>query len=205
MIGLRSKKTRTSNHDVDRRSWRNSVNRCEQLIRTLPIPEPFDVPIFLSRLADRRGRRIELMPADLPTIPLCGMLISTDEADYIFHAVDATPLHTQHIDMHEVGHLLLGHPSDIDVASGLQARPDLAEQDTVRTLLPSLSPALIRRVLGRTTYSHSDEREAELFASLLLSGVVSPVNRLADRPRFAEHLSRLWSPTDSRSYLPCAA
>jgi hypothetical protein len=34
-------------------------------------------------------------------------------------------------------------------------------------LLPHLSPALIRTVLGRTVYSEPQEREAELIASLI--------------------------------------
>ena len=32
--------------------------------------------------------------------------------------------------------------------------------------MPHLSPELVRRVLGRTTYSEVEEQEAELLASL---------------------------------------
>lgn len=188
MIRLRSKET------TGRLPWRDIRERCEQLIETLPIPEPFDIPIFLSRLAARRGRRIELIAAALPSTPLCGMLVSTGDADYIVHAVDTTPLHAQHIDMHEVGHLLLGHTSSTGVAGGRQVRPDVAEQEAVRALLPSLSPALIRRVLGRTTYSDADECEAELFASMLLARVASPVMAMAGRASLAERLSRSHQP-----------
>jgi hypothetical protein len=194
MIGLRPKGTR------DRRPWCDIRERCEQLITTLSIPEPFDISLFLSRLAARRGRRIELMSAALPTTPLCGMLVSTDDADYIFHAVDATPLHAQHIDMHEVGHLLLGHTSDTDIAGDRQVTHTLAEQDAVRTLLPSLSSALIRRVLGRNTYSNADECEAELFASMLLARAVGPALVMAGRSGLTEH-----QPTESRSDHPWAA
>lgn len=206
MIGLRLNKTRarlvrrSSCHDADRSSWRDIRDRCERLISTLPLPEPFDVPILLGRLTERRGRRIELLPTALPATPLCGMLISTDEADYIFHAADATPLHAQHIVMHEVGHLLLGHISDSDVAD-----VRLAEHEAVYTLLPSLSPTLIRRVLGRTTYSHVDEREAELFASMLLARVVSPGMLTAGRGGFTEHLRRPHQQTVFRAYQPWAA
>ncbi|HEX5113640.1 MAG TPA: hypothetical protein VFW65_00425 [Pseudonocardiaceae bacterium] len=119
------------------------------MIAALPIPELFDVSTFLGRLAQRRGRRIELVPATLPaTLPL-GMLVSTDDVDYIFHAADATPLHAQHIAMHEVSHLLLDDASGTDVAGVRRDRPDLVEQEALRSLLPDLSPALLRRILGR--------------------------------------------------------
>ena len=115
-------------------------SRCEQLINTLPIPCPFDTRIFLANLAQRRGRHIELVPATLPATLPCGMLVSTDDADYIFHPIDTTPLHAQHIDMHEVGHLLLDHtaaPDNRDAAEG----PTLAEQGAVRLLLPTYHPS----------------------------------------------------------------
>lgn len=99
---------------------------------------------------------------------MCGMLISTADVDYIFHAAGTTPLHALHIAMHEVGHLLLDDGADLEAAIPERERPSLAEQAVVATLLPSLPPALIRRVLGRTTYSDPVEREVELFASMLL-------------------------------------
>lgn len=40
--------------------------------------------------------------------------------------------------------------------------------------MPNLSPELVRRVLGRTTYTEVEEREAELVATLLAQRVVRP-------------------------------
>lgn len=137
--------------DASRPSWCSIRHRCERLIAALPIPELFDVSTFLGRLARRRGRRIELIPATLPATLPHGMLISTDNVDYIFHAADATPLHAQHIAMHEVSHLLLDHATGNDAPGLRQDRPDLVEQDAVRSLLPDLSPALLRRILGRAS------------------------------------------------------
>lgn len=165
-------------------------HRCEELINRLPIPDPFDVPTFLDRLTARRGRRIELVPAALSATLPCGMLISTDQADYICHAIDATPLHAQHIDMHEVGHLLLDHATDRNEDIP-QARPDLAEQAALRTLLPDLSQAMIHRILGRTTYSDRDEHEAEMFASMLLTRAYSVAGGAPGRGDFAERLREL--------------
>ena len=169
-------------------------SRCERLVATLPIPCPFDVGQFLAALAQRRGRCIDLIPTSLPATLPCGMLISTDDVDYIFHAVDTTPLHAQHIDMYEVGHLLLDHSAVISRLGANADVPALAEQTAVRSLLPDLSPELIRRILGRTVYSDAHEREAELFASLLLSRAYHPARRpTVCRGDFAARLARLRS------------
>lgn len=125
---------------------------CEHLISTLPLPEPFDVSTFLANLARQRGRQIELIAAAVPF----GMLVTTSDTDYIVYPNNTTRLHAQHIALHEVGHLLLNHPtSTVD-------RRAVAE-----ALLPDLSPKLVRRILGRTTYSDNQEYEAESFASVL--------------------------------------
>lgn len=162
-------------------------HRCEQLIGALYIPDPFDMRKFLTGLARQRGRTIELIPATLPVTLPCGMLISTDDADYIFHATDTTPLHAQHIDMHEVGHLLLDHA----VESVDDQAPMLAHQAAVRSLLPDLSPELIRRILGRTVYSDAHEREAELFASILLARTDLATAAAGGASDFAARLSLL--------------
>lgn len=181
-------------------------SRCEQLVATLPIPRPLEVNQFLAALAQQRGRRIELIPTILPATLPCGMLISTDDVDYIFHAIDTTPLHAQHIDMHEVGHLLLDHSAVISSVGATAHVPALAEQAAVRSLLPDISPELIRRILGRTVYTDVHEREAELFASLLLSRARHRgVPPRADSADFADHLARLRSPRPRPAGGSCAA
>lgn len=168
-------------------------SRCEQLLATLSLSHPFDVGEFLAAVAERRGRRIERIAAPLPATLPCGMLISTDDVDYIIHAVDTTPLHGQHIEMHEVGHLLLDHSAALDSLDVDAHPPTLDEQSAVRALLPDLSPELIRRIQRRTLYSDAQEREAELFASILLSRAYrsSMASWTTDHGDFAERLTRL--------------
>ncbi|MFF5100378.1 MULTISPECIES: DUF6545 domain-containing protein [Actinosynnema] len=150
------------------------VARCERLISTLVIPRPFDIDQFLAALSTKRGKKIELVPGRPGVDQPCGMLIRTVEVDYIFYVEDVPPLQAQHTVLHEVGHLLLDHtPSGPDGdGSALIARDDV-----LRLLLPTLSPALVRRILRRTIYDSLHEREAELFASLVLSRVSGARNR----------------------------
>jgi hypothetical protein len=160
--------------------------RCKQIISSLDIPQPFHTEAFLAGLAAQRGRRIELIHAELIHAPLatglpCGMLVATDEIDYIVHRTDTTVLHAQHADMHEVGHVLLGHSqhtgatTDAEDAESIEERAAQATAEALHLLLPDLSPRLIRRILGRTVYGTREEWEAETFASELMLEILSPV------------------------------
>jgi hypothetical protein len=136
------------------------------LIRELDIPRPFSTEKFFAGVAQQRGKRIELVPTPLASGLPCGMLVSTTDVDYIVHRTDTTALHAQHTDMHELGHLLLGHAQlPAGDPSGLKFD---AEAEVLHLLLPELSPRLIRRILGRTVYNSREEWEAETFASELM-------------------------------------
>lgn len=151
-----------------RRPRRALWKRAREVADTVDLPEPFDAEAFVASLAAGRGRPIELMPVSAPEGAPCGLLMSTERADYILYPTTTTALHRQHILLHEVGHLLCGH-------TGADAGADGVAIDAAgRQLMPNLSPELVRRVLGRTTYSEVEEREAELVATLLAQRVVRP-------------------------------
>jgi hypothetical protein len=135
------------------RRWR----RCEEIVDTLTIPVPFEPAVFIDELARQRGTRIELIPVTTQEATPCGMVVSTDRAEYIFYAQNTTRLHQAHILLHEVGHLLCGHEGAAAVDGSVAS-----------VLLPNLPVALVRRVLGRTVYSEAEEQEAEVLASLIL-------------------------------------
>ena len=160
------------------RQYRNQLRRCGRIYAGLELPDPFDVEALVCRVAEQRGRRIELLPTPWqPGVP-CGLVVTTDEADYIVYSSDTSPLHRQHILVHEVAHLLCGHLGSLGEGS-----------PGVQSLTPSLSPELVRRVLGRTVYSEPQEQEAEILASMVL-------NRAVWRPSGAagETQSRLLEP-----------
>ncbi|GAA1234337.1 hypothetical protein GCM10009665_25700 [Kitasatospora nipponensis] len=139
-----------------RRLWR----RCQRLVRTLPLPDPLGLPALADALAERLGRPVEFLPMPAGSLGTCGVLVSTDRAEYIGYPTGTTVLHQQHIVLHEVGHLLCGHLNEALAAPAGSA--------ALGRLAPHLSTELIHRMLGRDEYSDVQEREAELFASLVL-------------------------------------
>jgi hypothetical protein len=132
--------------------------RCRRIVDGLDLPTPFDAADFIGALARMRSRPIELMPVRATSDIPCGVLITTDRADYIMYAADTTPLHQQHILLHEAAHVICGHYETAPASSA-----------AARVLLPDLPPALVRRVLSRSVYTEPQEQEAELVASLILT------------------------------------
>lgn len=167
------------------------------IVRDLPIPRPFTLERFVGRLSERRGRTIELVASWLGASAPCGLLVSTDDVDYVCYASNTSRLHQLHIILHEIGHLQLGHRSrriTMLLAQPKRSPPPDAVADEVadeiapareeslgalEALLPRLSPTLIRRLLGRTAYVDAHERDAEVFATLAgdrISRVLAPAD-----------------------------
>ena len=124
--------------------------RRDALLATLQLTTPFDLRDFIQRLAAHRGRPIELVPDPRPG--QVGLWVERADCDAIYYPQQTSRFHQVLIILHEIAHIVLDHTSC----------------DAVESLLPSLSPATIRRVLCRNSRSTHEEREAELFASLLL-------------------------------------
>jgi hypothetical protein len=139
--------------------------RCLTLLDEIDVPDPFDLTVFRDRIARRRGRPVHLhpLPADADAGTPCGVCLTTDDADHIFHVPGTSPLHQQHIILHELGHLLCDH-----VGAGE------ASTEAVSRLLPDLSPGMVRRVLWRSSYSSVQEQMAEMMASLVLGRAGPP-------------------------------
>jgi hypothetical protein len=131
--------------------------RCRERLRGLPVPRPFDVRTLCERVADGRGRPIHLMAVAMPAAGPCGLWISGERQDHIVYERSTSPMHQEHIIVHELAHLVLGHEGGAGLSSEHLGR-----------LFPRLDPAMVRRALGRAAYSTDEEREAEMLASLLL-------------------------------------
>jgi hypothetical protein len=130
--------------------------RCENLVARIGVPEPFDELEFVARVAQLRGRPIELAAMATGIASPCGLWIATDQADLIFYADGTSAPHQQHIVVHELGHLMFDHEGE-------------ADQQRWADSFPDLDVDLVRRVLARSTVSLDEEREAEMFATVVLS------------------------------------
>ncbi|WP_203784221.1 hypothetical protein [Paractinoplanes rishiriensis] len=147
--------------------------QCERRLRGIRIPNPFDLDAFCGEVSRRRGRPLIRRPvpglsADAP----CGLWIGTDRADHVFYDPGTSPLHAEHIVLHELAHILCGHAGHTGAGGALAQ------------LFPDLDPETVRRVLGRVSYSSAQEREAELMASLIRGRSTrppgTPLGRLTD-------------------------
>jgi Zn-dependent peptidase ImmA (M78 family) len=139
---------------------RTLCRRYAARIRDLPIPIPFDTQIFTCAVADRRGRPIVLQPMPLLGETF-GAWIEESSVDVVFYEQHTTSLHQQHIILHELGHILCNH-------QGIDA-------DEIRSSsLPGTRQSGERlRALRNGRYTEEEEREAEMFATLILTRVMS--------------------------------
>jgi hypothetical protein len=130
--------------------------RCEERLAELDLTPPFDARSFCRALSARRGRPIHLRSTSNPAGP-CGLWVATSSADYLFFERNTSPLHQEHIILHEASHILCGHDS-----------APISDGELPVLLFPDLRPETVRYVLKRGTYSRYEECEAELMASLIL-------------------------------------
>ena len=133
---------------------------CESRLQDLQIPEPFDIDVLCDMLAKRRGRPMRLTSLPEPRVidTPSALWIAYEHEDVIFVEDATSPFHREHLIVHELGHMLCNH-----------ATPLRLEGDYARRLVPDLDPALIKLMLGRTSYTTAQEREAETLATLILS------------------------------------
>ncbi|MCA6094063.1 ImmA/IrrE family metallo-endopeptidase [Streptomyces sp. SCA3-4] len=140
--------------------WRRLRRQCEKVIGEIPLPEPFSAQELCTRLAAERSRPLHLLPLPTPTAPgtPSGMWLATERADYVFYDEQTSPLHQEHIIMHEIGHMVCDHRSGIDDLR-LYRHIDITDPQSIRQALP------------RLRYSDQQEQEAEMIATLILEAV----------------------------------
>lgn len=132
--------------------------RCQSTLDQLSLPRPFTIDALCQELSAQRRRPLHLhpLPEQAARNSICGMWLATETDDHIFFEQRTSRVHQEHIVLHEIGHLLFDH-----------CGTDLGHGGAPQALLPDLSPQLVQRLLGRTSYTNRQEQEAEMLASLL--------------------------------------
>lgn len=70
----------------------------------------FTIEGFRRWVERRRGQRIVCVPWSLPP-PLFGAWLTSEAYDYVFFEENTFVVHQAHIQLHEMAHMLCGHPA----------------------------------------------------------------------------------------------
>jgi hypothetical protein len=132
--------------------------QCRQLVATLDVPMPFDARRLADRVAAERVRPIDLIALAMPNNALCGIWLATPDRDIIVYEQNTSRLHQEHIQLHEICHILCQHDP---VGT---TNPQIS-----RLLFPDLDPHVVHRSLHRSHYSLRQEQEVETLASMILA------------------------------------
>jgi hypothetical protein len=135
------------------------------LVRTLPVPVPWDRTAFIDRIARLRRRPIHLVPtAEKLAQGPCGLWMKRDTDDIIIHEAGTSEYHIDQIVCHEIGHMVLEHDGGEHVAA---TASDYHSRMIYATALAGFDPDT-GVILGRTGFDDDRERDAEMFASLVM-------------------------------------
>lgn len=138
------------------------AGRIGQLIATVRIPVPWDVEQLCENVAQVVGRPVHLHTRSPKAADrIYATVLAFPHAYYLFVRDDLRGVHRDQAICHELGHLLAGHLNDVQ---------DEAVPASLTSMLPSLSPALIGRVLNRECcYDVEREQDAEMIGTGLLT------------------------------------
>jgi hypothetical protein len=168
--------------DRDRQAARRRVAR--QVRPLLPlVSRPWNVDTFLDRLEALRDEPIDVVAVEYQRGAPSGAWRLRDGRHLIAYPRNTSPLHQDHIILHEIGHMLLDHRGDCTLAL-----------DEAQRIAPNLAPAAFAHLLTRVT-TELDEYEAELVAvSIITQATMSaPTLYAADQPgsRVAQRIASL--------------
>lgn len=159
--------------------------RCEVRLKELALPMPFDIHAFCETISEQRGRPI-VLHAVPGTAGACGVWVPVPSADLIFYEEHTSPLHQEHIILHEISHLMCNHHP-----------VPVSEHEISQLLFPDVHPETVKLVLQRGGYATEEEREAELLASLILERVSAGSHGRRSRTGQDRVLNRLVASLDA--------
>lgn len=134
------------------------------LVRTLPVPVPWDRNRFIDGVARLRGRPIRVVPTvDKLALSPCGLWMKRDHDDIIIHEAGTSEYHVDQIVCHEIGHMVLEHDGGPRQAASAGDEAKMVYATALAGFDPSTGA-----ILGRSRFDDERERDAEMFASIVM-------------------------------------
>jgi len=124
----------------------------QKQLADIEIPRPFALDALLANLADARQRALEILTADLGP-EVSGLWVPQTDKDVIYLSDSVPSAQHEPIVLHEIGHMVCGHPHD--PATTRAVRQQLA---------PLLDVTQWDKAFARASYIDAAEQEAERFA-----------------------------------------
>ena len=141
------------------RDWHAARQRAERRVRPLLalVPRPWNVDTFLDRLETKRDEPIDVVAVEYQPGAPSGAWQLREGRHLIAYPTNTSPLHQDHIILHEIGHMLFEHRGDCTLAL-----------DEAQRIAPNLAPAAFAHLLTRVT-TELDEYEAEMVAVSIIT------------------------------------
>ncbi|ADG78171.1 hypothetical protein TPAU25S_03083 [Tsukamurella paurometabola] len=170
---LQARRRRRVERDRVAAAW----SACTAAVDSLDLTGQVSVEDLRAAVARHQQRTICLTPFALESAAVHGLLLSTDDVDYIVFEQNTMPFHQEHIILHELGHIMLAHASSTAVGEMVVSSQPYALSTAG---LPGEGTAT--RILGRHTYEDRQELEAEVMASILGQRLTAHRHRSAPCP-----------------------
>ncbi|MBT2412746.1 hypothetical protein J7I94_19645 [Streptomyces sp. ISL-12] len=171
------------------RKIRKARKRCEAVVAELLLPPEAGLEEVCDLVADRVGQPVHTLTMPLGGVA-SGMTILLERELWICADQDTSAWHQVHVQLHELGHLLMGHEKEPAVA-----------EEALTLWTPSLDTGVAMRHMGigpafwrHHAYDKPAEMEAEIVASLLeerISPHLAPSPALHGR---AQHIAATLGP-----------
>jgi Zn-dependent peptidase ImmA (M78 family) len=114
----------------------------------------YSIQALVERVARHRGRRIVVQPWPMPDALMYGAWLAGPNSDFVFYEMHTARVHQEHIILHELGHMLLGHATilvdeNTDLAQVLRRRPRTMMREAQEREAEALAEAIQRELRKR--------------------------------------------------------